>query len=116
MLAKDPHLHRIRLDPTSRMPIDGPVQESRVRPLVSRPALAYVELAGRTNFSFLQQASSPEALVQRAAELGYDTIGITDRDGLYGIVRAHEEAGRQGIRVVIGCELTIEPQNAPTLL
>jgi error-prone DNA polymerase len=58
----------------------------------------------------LQAASPPEALFQRAAELGYDALGIADRDGLYGIVRAHEEAEKRGLRLVIGCELTIDPE------
>ena len=71
-----------------------------------QPRTRYVELAARSNFSFLQAGSSPEELVQRAARLGYDAIGIADRDGLYGIVRAHEEANRQGVRLVVGCELT----------
>jgi error-prone DNA polymerase len=79
-------------------------------PKVLRPAFDYVELAARSNFSFLQAASSPETIVRRAAELGYDTIGIADRDGLYGIVRAHEEAEKLGLRLVIGCELTIDPE------
>jgi error-prone DNA polymerase len=80
------------------------------RPPVPRPRFDYVELAARSNFSFLQAASSPEILFRRAAELGYDALGITDRDGLYGIVRAHEEATKQGLRLVIGCELTIDPE------
>jgi error-prone DNA polymerase len=58
----------------------------------------------------LQAASPPEFLFQRAAELGYDALGIADRDGLYGIVRAHEEAEKRGLRLVIGCELTIDPE------
>jgi error-prone DNA polymerase len=48
----------------------------------------FVELAARTNFSFLRGASQPRVIVRRAAELGYDTIGIADCDGLYGMVRA----------------------------
>jgi error-prone DNA polymerase len=75
-----------------------------------RPTFDYVELGARSNFSFLQAASSPEAMVQRAAELGYDAVGIADRDGLYGIVRAHGEADKQGLRLVVGCELTIDPE------
>ncbi|WP_394849622.1 error-prone DNA polymerase [Pendulispora brunnea] len=70
------------------------------------PPSDYVELGARSNFSFLQAASFPQELVQRAAELQYDAIGIADRDGLYGIVRAHEEAETQGVRLVVGCELT----------
>ncbi|MCL2722925.1 MAG: error-prone DNA polymerase [Polyangiaceae bacterium] len=68
----------------------------------------YVELTARTNFSFLAGASSPESMVERAARIGYDAIAITDRDGLYGIVRAHEAAEKHGIRIILGCELTLE--------
>ena len=67
----------------------------------------FVELFARTNFSFLRAASSPEALVKRAAEIGYGTLGVADCDGLYGMVRAHEEAGKHGVRLVVGCELTV---------
>src|SRR5215467_2865141 len=68
----------------------------------------FVELAVRTNYSFLRGGSSPEATIARAAELGYDALAITDCDGLYGIVRAHEEAEKQGVRLIVGCELTID--------
>ena len=68
----------------------------------------YVELSARTNFSFLSGATPPEYLVFRAAELGYNAIAITDRDGIYGIVRAVEEAQKHGVRVIVGCELTLE--------
>ena len=98
---------RVRLDTASRMllePIRVDLDETpRPAPLVPS---RYVELTVRSNFSFLQGASSPEALVQRAAELGYDALAVTDLDGLYGIVRAHEEARKQGVRLVVGCELT----------
>ncbi len=82
----------------------------------------YVELTARTNFSFLRGASSPERIVQRAADLGYDAIAVTDCDGLYGMVRALEEADRVGVRLVVGCELVIddpksnEPLGALTVL
>src|SRR5262245_7367757 len=75
--------------------------------MVTVPATKYVELSARTNFSFLQAASAPEMLVRCAAHLGYDAIGIADRDGLYGMVRGMEEAEQQGIRLVVGCELTV---------
>jgi error-prone DNA polymerase len=77
------------------------------RTIESRPR-RYVELSVRTSFSFLSGATPPDAMVARAAELGYDAIAIADRDGLYGIVRAYEEAEKQGIRLIVGCELTLE--------
>jgi len=70
----------------------------------------FVELWARTNFSFLMGASSPARLIERAAKLGYDTIGITDRDGLYGSVRALEAGRNHKVRIVLGCELTVEEE------
>jgi error-prone DNA polymerase len=71
----------------------------------------FVELWGRTNFSFLMGGSPPERLVQRARALGYDAIGIVDRDGIYGSVRAHEAGVEHGVRTVLGCELTLDPSD-----
>jgi error-prone DNA polymerase len=79
------------------------------RAIEARPS-KYIELTARTNFSFLAGATPPEQMVARAAELGYDAIAIADRDGLYGIVRAQEEGERRGIRVIVGCELTLEQE------
>ncbi len=41
-----------------------------------------------TNFSFLYGASSPEEIINRAVELGYLGIAITDFDGVYGLARS----------------------------
>ncbi len=116
---------RVRRDPSSRLVLEPSVGASSPLPtssakdaiaeqlaqlcrsIAARPS-RYVELSARTSFSFLSGAASPESLVARAAQLGYDTIGIADRDGLYGIVRAVEEAEKHGIRVIVGCELTLE--------
>ncbi|MDP9000189.1 MAG: error-prone DNA polymerase [Myxococcota bacterium] len=68
----------------------------------------FVELAARTHFSFLRAGSSPRAIVARARALGYDTIGIADCDGLYGMVRALEAAEELGMRLVVGCEIAID--------
>src|SRR5580704_7853032 len=68
----------------------------------------FVELAARTNFSFLRGGSQPGAIVGRAAELGYEAIGIADCDGLYGMVRALEAAEETKVRLVVGCEMAID--------
>ena len=44
--------------------------------------MAYAELHCKTNFSFLEGASHPEELVERAVELGYAALAITDRNSL----------------------------------
>ncbi|HZU83556.1 MAG TPA: error-prone DNA polymerase [Polyangiaceae bacterium] len=68
----------------------------------------FVELAARTHFSFLRGGSSPRACVERAAQLGYEALGVADCDGLYGMVRALEAAEEAGVRLVVGCELAID--------
>ncbi len=47
----------------------------------------YAELHAWSNFTFLEGGSHPEELVDRAADLGLAAIALTDRDGLYGMVR-----------------------------
>jgi len=67
----------------------------------------YVELHAASAFSFLQGASLPEALVDRAADLGYPSLALLDRDGVYGAPRFHKAALAAGIKPIIGAELTL---------
>ena len=67
----------------------------------------YIELHTASAFSFLDGASLPEALVQRAADLGYPAIALLDRDGVYGIPRFHLAAKRAGLKAIVGAELTM---------
>src|SRR6476469_9938491 len=69
--------------------------------------MSYIELHAASAFSFLQGASLPEVLVDRAAELGYSALALIDRDGVYGAPRFHKAATAAGIRPIIGAELTI---------
>ncbi|MGF6345918.1 error-prone DNA polymerase [Variovorax sp. W2I14] len=59
----------------------------RVRPTSVLPR--YAELHCLTNFSFQRGASTPEELVERAYQLGYDALAITDECSVAGIVRAY---------------------------
>ena len=65
------------------------------------------ELHASSAFSFLDGASLPEALVERAAALGYPALALLDRDGVYGAPRFHLAAKRAGIKAMIGAELTM---------
>ena len=76
----------------------------------------YVELHCRSAFSFLRGASTPEQLVRRAAELQMPTIGLCDRDGLYGAPRLFKEAKDHGVRPIVGAELTIPADGQQTIL
>ena len=67
----------------------------------------YIELHTSSAFSFLDGASLPEAIVDRAAALGYSAVGLLDRDGVYGAPRFHVAARRAGLKGIVGAELTI---------
>jgi error-prone DNA polymerase len=68
----------------------------------------YVPLWVKSNHSFLEGASFPEELVDRAHALGLTAIAMTDRDGVYGLVRAHMRAKEIGIRLLTGAQLTLD--------
>src|SRR5688572_18581530 len=71
----------------------------------------FVELLGRSCFSFLRGASQPEELIERALELGLSGLGLCDLDGLYGAVRAWtalRAAEHSDFRYLVGAELTLE--------
>ena len=66
----------------------------------------YAELHCRSQFSFLHGASSPERLVEVAHELGLSALALTDRHGLYGVVRFAQAAREVGVRTVFGAEVS----------
>jgi error-prone DNA polymerase len=73
----------------------------------------FAELLATSSFSFLRGASHPEELVRRAKELGLAAIAICDRDGLYGSVRAFNEAQSIEQRSITGVELTLDAATEP---
>src|SRR5580704_14621692 len=68
----------------------------------------YAELHCLSNFSFLRGASHPAELIERAAELGYRALALTDECSLSGIVRAHEAAralpAGHTLKLLVGAE------------
>jgi error-prone DNA polymerase len=60
-----------------------------------------------TNFTFLRGASHPEELVERAVQLGYSALAITDECSLAGVVRAHVAAKEAGLKLIVGAELSL---------
>jgi error-prone DNA polymerase len=67
----------------------------------------YVELHAASAFSFLEGASLPEDLVQRAAELNMPAMALLDRNGVYGAARFHTLARKQGVLAHIGAEIAV---------
>ena len=77
---------------------------------------SYVPLWCKSNFSFLEGASHPDELVEEAYRLGLPALALTDRDGVYGVVRAHVKAREIGSKLIIGSELTVADSSTIVLL
>ncbi|TNC35434.1 error-prone DNA polymerase [Mumia zhuanghuii] len=83
-------------------------------PAPAEPYVPYAELHAHSDFSFLDGASSPEALVEEAVRLRLTGLALTDHDGFYGVVRMAEAAAMHGLPTVFGAELSLGltgPQN-----
>jgi error-prone DNA polymerase len=63
---------------------------------------AYAELFCFSNFTFLRGASHAEELAERAAQLGYSALAITDECSLAGAVRAHVAAKAARLPFIVG--------------
>src|SRR5688572_18571612 len=70
--------------------------------------MTYVELHGRSAFSFLEGASVPEELIATALGLEMPAMALLDRDGVYGAPRFHLAAKKNGIKAHIGAEITVQ--------
>lgn len=70
--------------------------------------MSYTHLHVHSNFSFLDSGSSVNELLDRAKALGFDSLALTDHNGLYGAVRFYSYAKRIGIKPIIGVELDLE--------
>lgn len=61
--------------------------------------------------------AEPEALVQRAAELGQGLLALTDRDSVSGAVKHVRACQRAGVRPILGCDMAVAaPEGGRVLL
>ena len=86
---------------------DGPGAARQVDP---RP---WADLHSHSHFSFLDGASSVDAMVERAVELGLDALALTDHQGLYGAVRFCAAAEAAELRPILGVEIELRDSAVP---
>lgn len=70
----------------------------------------------KSHFSFLEGASHPDELVEEAHHLGLKSLTLTDRDGVYGIVRTHVKARELGLHLIVGAQITLADHSILILL
>ena len=71
----------------------------------------FVHLHVHTEYSLLDGAGRVKDLLQRAKELGMNSLAITDHGNLYGIINFHKTARKLGVKPLIGCEVYVAPSN-----
>src|SRR5207244_3183910 len=70
--------------------------------------MSYIEFHAYSAFSFLRGGSFPGQLAEVAAELEMPAMALCDRNGIYGAQRFSVAAREHGVRLIIGCELSME--------
>lgn len=78
--------------------------------------LSYVPLWCKSNYSFLEGASHPAELIETAAEYGLPSVALTDRNGVYGVVRAWEASRTVNQPFILGAQVAVEPGSTLVLL
>jgi error-prone DNA polymerase len=78
--------------------------------------MSYVELHARTAFSFLRGGSYPEEMAEVAAGKNLSAVAVCDRDGVYGSTIFKKSADEQGIRPIVGAEITLEDESVLPVL
>lgn len=67
----------------------------------------FTHLHLHTHYSLLDGMSRMPELMDRAQELGFGAIALTDHGVLYGAIEFYEEARSRGIKPIIGCEVYV---------
>jgi DNA polymerase-3 subunit alpha len=70
-------------------------------------AADFVHLHVHSEFSILDGACRIPALAARAAELEMPAVALTDHGSLAGAVQLYQQAGRHGVKPLIGCEVYV---------
>src|SRR5947208_13479279 len=70
----------------------------------------YAELHAASAFSFLDGASLPEDLVDRAAALELPAVALVDANGVYAAPRFFKAAKEAGIKPLVGAEVVLEDE------
>ena len=80
------------------------------------PQVPYTELHCHSAYSFLDGASLPAELAQRADELGYTALALTDHNSVSGSMELAQAVRDSGVRAIHGAELDLAGGRHLTLL
>ena len=74
----------------------------------------YIHLHGHSHYGLLESIGKVGKILDKAKELGFDTIGLADYNGMYGIMEFYSKAKKMDIKALCGIELTLTTVLAKT--
>ncbi len=69
--------------------------------------MKFTHLHVHSHYSLLDGLGKIDQMVKRAAELGMDSLALTDHGNLYGAIEFYQKAKKNGIKPIIGCEMYV---------
>jgi DNA polymerase-3 subunit alpha len=69
----------------------------------------FVHLHVHSEYSLLDGAAQLEKLVQKAKDLRFPAIALTDHGNLFGAIDFYQAAQKAGVKPILGCELYVAP-------
>ncbi len=69
----------------------------------------FVHLHLHTEYSLLDGACRLDRLMERAHELKFPALAITDHGAMHGVIEFYQAARAKGIKPIIGCEVYVAP-------
>jgi DNA polymerase III subunit alpha len=69
----------------------------------------FVHLHVHSHYSLLDGLAKIDELLDRAKELGMESLALTDHGVLYGAIEFYQKAKQKGIKPIIGCEMYLAP-------
>jgi DNA polymerase-3 subunit alpha len=73
------------------------------------PHADFVHLHLHTEFSLLDGACRLDRLMEKASQLQFPAMAITDHGALYGAIDFYKTARENGVKPIIGCEVYVAP-------
>src|SRR3954449_9702113 len=71
------------------------------------PEASFVHLHVHSEYSILDGACRIPALAAQAAEFEMPAVGLTDHGSMAGAIELYREAGKQGVKPLLGCEVYV---------
>lgn len=70
----------------------------------------FVHLHVHSHYSLLDGLGTPAHIVERAKEMGMESIALTDHGSMYGAIEFYKAAKEAGIKPLVGCEMYVAPR------